>query len=392
MNLTEKMALDCAVKISEPFVDLFFFPIQSDNFIIFDTRSRYAFGTYDFYQDVLSMISGYLEENDIQVLQFANDDSYKLTGDKCFININKKQEAYLISKCKLIVCNENYSLYSAAALNKKSIGLYSVFDSRNTAPVWNKESQVIIESSRDGNKPAYNQLSEKPKTINFIDPYEVASEILNNLGIEHDLNKYELLHLGENYNQKIIEIIPDFTSQAGFLQGTSINLRLDLVDNLKGEIFQYWMSNRKVNLITDQDLNMQLLKSFQKNILSLTIMVTDKISEAFLKACKSLGLKIKLYCADKKKINDYRFKFLDWNIEKDFNDDLYLEKIENIKKSSKYVSSKIIFSKGQKYASKASFLNEDVLDKDGNDVILSEEFEEELDYFKIYNEHPPEAK
>ena len=259
MNLTEKMALDCAVKISEPFVDLFFFPIQSDNFIIFDTRSRYAFGTYDFYQDVLSMISGYLEENDIQVLQFANDDSYKLTGDKCFININKKQEAYLISKCKLIVCNENYSLYSAAALNKKSIGLYSVFDSRNTAPVWNKGSQVIIESSRDGNKPAYNQLSEKPKTINFIDPYEVASEILNNLGIEHDLNKYELLHLGENYNQKIIEIIPDFTSQTGFLQGTSINLRLDLVDNLKGEIFQYWMSNRKVNLITDQDLNMQLL-------------------------------------------------------------------------------------------------------------------------------------
>lgn len=121
-------------------------------------------------------------------------------------------------------------------------------------------------------------------------------------------------------------------------------------------------------------------------------MVSDKISETFLKACQSLGLKIKIYCADKDKINDFRFKFLDWDIKADYNEDLRLEEIENIKETSKFESSKIIFSKGKKYSSKASFLQEKPLDSNGNNVILNKEFEEELDYFKIYDELPTKKK
>jgi hypothetical protein len=392
MNLTEKLALDCAVKISKPFIDRFFFPIESEKFIIFDTRCRYPFGTYDFYEDVLNIISKYLKQNKIQVFQFASDNSYKIAGDKCFIKLNKKQEAYLISKSELLIANENYSLHTASVLNKKSIGLYSIFDPKNTAPIWNKSNQTIIESSRYGNKPSFNQLKEIPKTINAINPYEVASNILKSLNIKNDLKKYKLLHIGQNYNQKIVEIVPDFTSQKDFLAGSSINLRLDLIDNLKMDIFQYWMSNKKVNIITDQDLHTGLLKNFKSSILSLTIMVSDKISETFLKACQSLGLKIKIYCADKDKINDFRFKFLDWDIKADYNEDLRLEKIENIKETSKFESSKIIFSKGKKYSSKASFLQEKPLDSNGNNVILNKEFEEELDYFKIYDELPTKKK
>ena len=63
-----------------------------------------------------------------------------------------------------------------------------------------------------------------------------------------------------------------------------------------------------------------------------------------------------------------------------------MNKIKNISENCKYESSKIIISKGKKYPSKAAYLAGIPLDKNGNDVILNESFEEELDYFKIYNE------
>lgn len=384
MNLAEKMALDCGVKISEPYVDKLFFPLKNDKFIIFDTRCKYQFGDYDFFADVYELIKPFTKEKGIEVFQIANDNSYKIACDKCFITINKKQEAYLIDKSLLVVGNENYSLYLAAALNKKSVGLYSIYNPQNTAPVWNRESQIVIASHRDGNLPSYGQLAESPKTINFIDPYKVAIKILDALNIEHDLNKYELVHLGKSYNNKIVEVVPDFVSSPEFLAGNSINLRLDLIQTLDLKTFQYWLNNKKVNIITDKDLNVNILMPARSNILCITVMISDNISEKFLKSCKSIGLKVKIFCSSKEKLNEFRFKFLDWDIEKDFEDEQLL--IDNLKSTSKFVSSKVILSKGNKYSCKASYYANKPLDKNGENVIMSEQFKEELEYFKIYNE------
>ena len=48
MNLTEKMALDCGVKVSRPYLDRYFLPIKNDNYIIIDTRCKNANGEYDY--------------------------------------------------------------------------------------------------------------------------------------------------------------------------------------------------------------------------------------------------------------------------------------------------------------------------------------------------------
>ena len=110
MNLTEKMALDCGVKISKPYLDKYFLPIKNYNYIIIDTRSKNDAGEYDYFNDVLDLIKDYLKEADIDVFQLATEKSNKLACDKCYITINKKQENYLISKAKLLISNENYSL------------------------------------------------------------------------------------------------------------------------------------------------------------------------------------------------------------------------------------------------------------------------------------------
>jgi hypothetical protein len=386
MNLTEKMALDCGVKISQPYLDRYFLPIKNDNYIIIDTRCKNANGEYDYFNDVLDLIKPYLKEVNIDIFQIATDKNVKLACDKCFITINKKQENYLISKARLLISNENYSLHIASVFNTKSIGLYSLFNPINTRPVWNTNSQSILESDRDGNLPSYGRLNESPKTINFISPYVIAKNILNSLGISNDLERFELVHLGKSFNQKIVEIVPDFVSDGNFMKDRSINLRLDYIKNLNSSVFNYWVSNRKVNIITDKDININMVAPYRNNILLMTIMLSENISEKFLKHCKSIGLKLKIFCDDKNKLEEYRFKFLNWDVLQDFENEGALNKLTNLSKNSKFISSKILISKGKQFSCKANYFANKHLDNSEESVILSKEFEQEIEFFKIYNE------
>ncbi|NDB28233.1 hypothetical protein EB169_01210 [archaeon] len=391
MNLTEKIALDCGVKISKPYLDRYFLPIKNYDYIIIDTRSKNSEGEYDYFNDVLDLIKKYLKEANIDIFQFATDKSIKLACDKCYISLNKKQENYLISKAKLLVSNENYTLYTASVFNIKSIGLYSIYNPKNTRPIWNKNSQIILESDRDGNLPSYGALKESPKTINFISPYLIAKNILDCLSIENDLDRFDLVYLGKSFHQKIVEIVPDFISSEDFMKNRSINLRLDYIKSLNSSVFNYWLSNKKVNLITDKDINVNLLAPYKNNILLMTIMMSQNISEQFLKLCKGLGLKLKIFCDDPDKLNEYRFKFLDWEINKDFDDNKKIKDINNISESSKFISSKILISKGKQFSCKANYLINKHLDNSEEHVILSEEFEKEIEFFKIYNERKEES-
>jgi len=386
MNLTEKMALDCGVKVSQPYLDRYFLPVGNDNFIIIDTRCKNATGEYDYFNDVFELIKPYLKRLNIEVFQIATEKNLKLACDKCFITINKKQENYLISKAKLLVSNENYSLHIASVFNTKSIGLYSLYNSNNTRPIWNKNSQIILESDRDGNLPSYGQLKESPKTINFISPYVIAKNILNSLGISNDLERFELVHLGKSFNQKIVEIVPDFMSDANFMKDKSINLRLDYVTNLNSSVFNYWVSNRKINIITDKDININMIAPYRNNILLITVILSANISEKFLKQCKTIGLKLKIFCDDKDKLEEYRFKFLNWEVNEDFENEGVLYKLSNLSEKSKFISSKLLISKGKQFSCKANYFSNKHLDNHEEYVILSKEFEQEIEFFKIYNE------
>jgi len=386
MNLTEKMALDCGVKVSRPYLDRYFLPIKNDNYIIIDTRCKNANGEYDYFNDVLDLIKPYLKEANIDIFQIATDKNIKLACDKCFITINKKQENYLISKAKLLISNENYSLHIASVFNTKSIGLYSLFNPNNTRPVWNKDSQIILESHRDGNLPSYGRSNELPKTINFISPYAIAKNILNSLDIINDLGRFKLVHLGKSFNQKIVEIVPDFISDANFMKEKSINLRLDYISNLNSSVFNYWMTNRKVNIITNKDININMIAPYRNNILLMTIMLSENISEKFLKHCKSIGLKLKIFCDVKDKLEEYRFKFLNWEVHQDFENEGALNKLDTLSQKSKFISSKILISKGKQFSCKANYFANKHLDNSEESVILSKEFEQEIEFFKIYNE------
>lgn len=391
MNIAEKYALGCGLKIAKPFIDFAYLPICEDNIITIDTRCRYNDGTYDYFSDVVSLIAPFLKEKNIEIYQIASDENVKLAAKRCFIKINKKQEAYIISKSKLLIANQNYSLYLASALGIPSIGLYSLFESDTIKPIWNQHLQINIDSERYGNLPSYGQLNESPKTVNSISPYLVAKKILDALNIKNDLDRFELVHLGKEFNRKVVEIVPNYTTEEKFLQDQFVNLRLDYIESMSTDALKFWIKNRKVNIITDKDINLSLLAPYKQNVKNITIMISDRISENFLKNCKYLGFSIKIYCNQIDKINEFRFKFLDWDIFEDKASTLPDDVKSKINETTKFTSSKILFSSGKLFSSKASFLRNSPLDKLGEHVILSKEFEEEQDYFKIYNEREQES-
>lgn len=391
MNIAEKYALGCGLKIAKPFIDLAYLPICEDNIITIDTRCRYNDGTYDYFSDVVSLIAPFLKEKNIEIYQIASDENVKLAAKRCFIKINKKQEAYIISKSKLLIANQNYSLYLASALGIPSVGLYSLFESDTIKPIWNQHLQINIDSERYGNLPSYGQLNESPKTVNSISPYLVAKKILDALNIKNDLDRFELVHLGKEFNRKVVEIVPNYTTEEKFLQDQFVNLRLDYIESMSTDVLKFWIKNRKVNIITDKDINLSLLAPYKQNVKNITIMISDRISENFLKNCKYLGFSIKIYCNQIDKINEFRFKFLDWDIFEDKASTLPDDVKSKINETTKFTSSKILFSSGKLFSSKASFLRNSPLDKLGEHVILSKEFEEEQDYFKIYNEREQES-
>ena len=154
-----------------------------------------------------------------------------------------------------------------------------IFDSDTVKPIWNQHLQINIDSDRCGNSPSYGQLNESPKTINFISPYLVAKKILDALNIKNDLDRFELIHIGKEFNRKVVEIVPNYTTEEKFLQDQFVNLRLDYLDNMSPEVLNFWIKNRKVNIITNKDLNLSLLIPHKNNIKNITIMISDDVSE-----------------------------------------------------------------------------------------------------------------
>lgn len=391
MNKIEKLALECGVKIGRPLLDRSYIPVVEDKYVVIDVRSNYASGAYDYWGDVIDLAWDKLKSQGISVFLLSKDSNCPpVRNDRWFIGLSKKQENYLVKHSLAVGANDNYLLHVAAVFNIPSIGLYSCFRPGNTKPVWNQDKHCAIESNREGNLPSYSRRTETPPTINFISPYEVANKLLNSLGISNDFDTYEVIYTGDKHHHKILEIIPDFTPNDEYGKGQVLNLRLDLVSNLDVNIFAKWVNNKKVNLITDKEINPRLLNSFKNNISGITIILNNTISQDFLKICQKIGINIKLFCQDASKLNELRFKFFDWVVLDDAPKKNCLEDFPLLKSDSFFTSSKILVSKAGSFGSKAHFLEKIPLDEGDQRVILNGDFSNELEYFRIYNRRAAE--
>lgn len=380
MNLLEKYSSSCGVKISKPDIAISYFPHRFDKYIVIDNTNKNSMNVYDLYSDVISYIFPILQANHISIVSFCKDDKSTIEKTNPYISLEKKQEAYLLQNSLLNVCSDNLSSYISSALDVPCISLYGIFPSEVSKPLWSDKLQVI-ESDRDGNLPSYGG-KEEPKSINLIPPEQIANTILSSLGLDC-LVPHDTIFIGDLYPVKVVEVVPNFATEPSFLNGRALNLRMDY--HFDEDNACQWISGRKVNILTDRKVNIKILQYFKKNIAQFTVSINNSFDEGYLKQVQEIGIPLEIFCEDKSKIKDFRFKFFDFEI----NENIWKSKSDagaKLNASTKFLTSKIILSEGKKYSCYQAYLNKKELTGGAELIYDSDDFWKELDHYRLVNE------
>jgi len=380
MNLLEKYSSSCGVKISKPDIGISYFPHKFDKYIVIDNTNKNGMNVYDLYSDVIAYIHPVLKENNIDIVSFCKDNRSVIEKTNPYISLEKKQEAYLLQNSLLNICSDNLSSYVSSALDVPCISLYSIFPSNVSKPIWSDKLQVI-ESDRCGNLPFYGG-KEDPKSINFIPPEQIANNIFKSLNLKSPIN-HETIFIGDLYPVKVVEVIPNFVADKSFLKGRALNLRMDYHFDENNAC--HWISGRKVNLLTDKKINIKILEYFKSNIAQFTISINDDFDEEYLKQVQEIGIQLEIFCEDKSKIQDFRFKFFDFDV----NESIWKSKDDagdKVAENTKFLTSKVILSEGKKYSCYEAYLRKKELTGNPESVYDSEDFWKELDHYRLINE------
>ena len=207
MHKLESFALSSGSKISKPHIEKCFYPTKNKKFICISSQSESESKSYDFFNDVIFHIKPYLEENNISVYQIGNSDSRKIFYSEDYLHLNRLQSSYLISKSLLYLGNYNLYANIASHMQKPFVFPTNIEYIESFKPYWAEKDKFAILSPESDLKPSFSP-QEHPKTINMINPEDVAIKVLDLLNIKHSLSKIETIFVGDEYKQNIIDIVP----------------------------------------------------------------------------------------------------------------------------------------------------------------------------------------
>lgn len=389
------------LKISKPKLLENFYPVKFDKYITLQTGSGMAAKNYDYWGEVISLLKKYLDANQIGIVLLGAPEDFLV---KHVLDLRGKttihQSHFIIKNALLHMGSDSCLVHIAGANNVPVVGLYGSTSIDNHGPFWkNEEKSIFLESHRFGNKPSFAS-QEAPKTINLIRPEEIANAVLKILNIKEDPG-INSLYIGPIYNHTLIEAIPDSPFPEMFAPQSPVIIRMDYVFN-EDNLFKI-AKQRSVHIVSDKEINSDLIKSIKDRIIGLNLEVKEDTSPAFLALIKSLGIKTLLYTKsdDENVLSSLRFKFFDFG----FIDKLNTHRLENFVNDSRryrndssldfsekfdnmeYKSNKFIISNNKIYLSKAAWLANqptNSVEENAQKVFNTPEFWNELEHFYIY--------
>jgi hypothetical protein len=386
MHLVETYALNCGLKIGEPFIYEKYCPIPFDNYISFQPCSKYESKSYDLWQEVINQIQPKLAEKNIHIVQIggkdekAIDNCYHLQG-KTTIN----QAAYIIKRGMLHFGADSFGIHIASSYDKPIVALYSNSRPENAGPYFNKSNNVkLIEINKSNRKPSY-AAQESPKTINEIDPIEVANAILEFLNI--DKVNIKTVYIGGDYFRKLIESAPDSViDDISKLGVNSLIMRADYELNEKA--LEEQLKRNNCSISTNKPINKDLLTRYKNNIAQIIYDLDENHDIEFAKFLRQLARPFVLstYLSEEF-IQSIKLEYMEYGqvmkLNKSTKDDIPAIKDKDLN-NLYYKSNKITISKGKVYNSKAAYKLDMPFEGKPLKVIDTPEFWEESKYFYIF--------
>lgn len=383
-HLVEEYAKNLGVKIGKPIFEPHYWPITDDKYITVHVDNKIDSKYYEFFPEVIDLLKPLLKQAGYKIFQIGGADDPTLQNiDKSYLGFTRKQTAYIVQNSALHIGIDSFPVHLASVYDIPIVALYSHIYPQHARPYWSSPEKVrIIEADRGGKKPSYNY-QEKPKTINTIKPEEIVKNACELLNIPYTAS-IRTKYIGEQYSTQSIEIVPNFFGESPDLKNRELNIRMDYFFN--EECLFQWASNYKVHIVSDQPINLEILKRTKSNIKEVTFLINDceTFPLQYLQAVKNLGVNFIGESKGGENINNIKDFYFDFVIEEE--KQINREEVEKVKATPnlKFLTKKDIFSEGKRYYSKAHVdSKQTALDKWG-DVVDSDAFWKDLDYFFIY--------
>jgi len=368
MHLIERYATSCGVKIDKPYIYDTYFPLTVDKYISFQPFSKYPSKNYDYWDEVVSIISPYLQQNNIHLVHIgAKDDKAVINTINLCGQTKISQAAYIIKNAIMHVGADSFAAHIASGYEKKIVALYSNNNINNVKPYWTKEEDMILLSPQINKKPQYS-VNEVPKSINNIKPELIAESILKLLNIKYS-NLPKTIHIGDEYTNKTLEIIPDKPLNPAQINIENIVVRMDYAFN--EQVLEFYLQHKKCIIFTNKPINEQLIKKYKSNILQLIYIIDENNDPCFAKVLKNNAINTNyISYLPEEELNKYKLNYMDYGLIIKRNDPVNNINITN---NMYYRSSRILVSSEGQFGSKYQWLIKDGSNKFINHPELNKE-------------------
>jgi hypothetical protein len=368
MHLIERYATACGVKIDKPYIYDTFFPINVEKYISFQPFSKYPSKNYDYWDEVIATILPYLKQNNITLVHIGakNDKPINNTLNLCG-KTTIPQAAYVIKNSIMHIGADSFAAHIASGYGKKIVALYSNNNINNVKPYWTKPEDMILLNPKINKKPQYS-VDEAPKSINSIKPETIAEGILKLLNIPYG-NLPQTIHIGNEYINKTLEIIPDKPINPAQIGLDTVVIRMDYVFN--EQVLELFLQQKKCIILTNKPINEELLKKYRQNIPQLIYFIEKDNDVSFVKTLKrnTINAGFISYLSEEE-LNQFKLDYMDYGliIKRNYPTD----KIE-ANNNTYYKSSRILISSEGQFNSKYQWETKDMSNKYINNLELNKE-------------------
>lgn len=383
MHFIETISLCSGLKHQKPLIQDSFFPVPYDKYITIST-DKHPSKQWDDFQEFIDLIIPFLKKENIKIVEIGRND-VKLQNITILKGpTNENQWSFIIKNSLLHIGPENFISSLASYHNIPYICLYSNTDPSYASPGWinNFSKNVDVTPDIENFSPSFLG-EEKNKKINYIFSESIANKTLNLLNIKNSFNNYSVFYCGQKYYSKFIDIVPDFSPDNNFFSNAILNVRLDYKHIL--DFLPNFSNSRKLNIFSKQEIDLNLLRAIKPSVQSLTFEIDESSDLEYFNKLQEDNFLVTLIGSDSCSISETRFKFFEWMVHAKIKiDKKSLDNYDKICDTTRYKSSKMIFSKNGQYSSRSSYLKGIKTHQDQM-IIDDKDFWEESPHYKLYN-------
>ena len=348
MHLVENLATRTGLKISKPFVRESFVPTSAEKYITIDIEKENSSLDFSCFQEVLNFIHPILEQENIKILQVGGSSQRSLNlVENLQGKVNISETAYLI---KHALAHVSYDSTSCLLANMYGIPFCCLIKGQSKSfhyPYWEntKGSGMIVSEEKE---------IIKPERVS-----RILLEILP-LDVKYDFNPpVETVYIGKKFvdGVEFIESLPNQAVNIKSMGAENIMYRMDLLHDEKKLTEQLTLG--PVIIITKKPINLEILKTFKKNIHQIVYIIDEDDDPLFASEVKNIGLNLFLHSRLlKKELNSKKIDYIDIDIihESESFEEERKEILSYGIKNLFFKSNKYTLSEGKIFPSEASYV------------------------------------